>query len=310
MLKTKNKHSVKRKFLLALALSCNTLSADSFKDAFTKGDFIFAGNKVESPTKRYADKSAFYMGLGYQLGSIQHNNTNINLTSAQVAIKDKSYTLLNSALSPTYKRSYVSNGFGLMLGYKWVGKHKETKWFGFRWGLFYDMSASVYGRGNLSYNGYNTFTANPFAYQKTESIVISTYGTYMDLLLNAYNGDKFFAGFSVGVAFAGVNYDLSDKKTYKNYLKSAFGGKINDNAFQFLVNLGVRLGGKHNQFGFGIKIPTYYLNNYMAMNNPHNDEKDILKTTALLKGGNIVSLPYREVFRRNYSIYFNYIYSF
>ncbi|WP_104748292.1 outer membrane protein [Helicobacter cetorum] len=303
MLKFYNKHSIKKKsFLLALVLSCNPLSADSFKDAFTKGDFYFSGNKVESPTKRYADKSAFYMGLGYQLGSIQHNNTNMDLF--QYPNKDK--IVLSALESPTQKRSYVSNGFGLMLGYKWVGKHKETKWFGFRWGLFYDMSASVYGRGSLAYN---LFDSNPFAYQKTESIVISTYGTYMDLLLNAYNGDKFFAGFRIGIAFAGANYDLSDEKTYRNYLKNTFGGKINNNAFQFLVNLGVRLGGKHNHFGFGIKIPTYYINNYMLMNKLNNSKEDVAQFLSLYENG-YRSIPYKAVFRRNYSIYFNYIYSF
>ncbi|GAA9059403.1 outer membrane protein [Helicobacter pylori] len=277
---------MKRALCLILGLFC-MLNAKGFKDVLTKGDYTFFNKKVVSPIKRYADRSAFYLGLGYQLGSIQRNSSNLNLfqnfTRTQIIFSD--------GLSPVFKNSYVSNGLGVQVGYKWVGKHEETKWFGFRWGLFYDLSASLYGL------------------KESQSVIISTYGTYMDLLLNAYNGDKFFAGFNLGIAFAGVYNKLSDALLYQTLLQDTFGGKVDPNGFQFLVNLGVRLGNKCNQFGFGIKIPTYYFNHYYSMNNISNNSGDVLKVLRFLEYG-INSLLYQVDFRRNYSVYFNYTYSF
>ncbi|GAA7595025.1 outer membrane protein [Helicobacter pylori] len=272
---------------LCLILGLYALNAESFKDVLTKGDYTFFNKKVVSPIKRYADRSAFYLGLGYQLGSIQHNSSNLNLSQRF----NKSQIIFSDSLSPVFKNSYVSNGLGVQVGYKWVGKHEETKWFGFRWGLFYDLSASLYGP------------------KESQSVIISTYGTYMDLLLNAYNGDKFFAGFNLGVAFAGVYDKLSDALLYQTLLQNTFGGKVNSNGFQFLVDLGVRLGNKRNQFGFGIKIPTYYFNHYYSMNNISNNSENVLKVLRFLEYG-INSLLYQVDFRCNYSVYFNYTYSF
>ncbi len=277
---------MKRALCLILGLFC-ALNAKGFKDVLTKGDYTFFNKKVVSPIKRYADRSAFYLGLGYQLGSIQHNSSNLNLSQQF----NKSQIIFSDGLSPVFKNSYVSNGLGIQVGYKWVGKHEETKWFGFRWGLFYDLSASLYGQ------------------KESQSIIISTYGTYMDLLFNAYNGDKFFAGFNLGIAFAGVYDKLSDALLYQALLLDTFGGKVDPNGFQFLVNLGVRLGNKRNQFGFGIKIPTYYFNHYYSMNNISNNSGDVLKVLRFLEYG-INSLLYQVDFRRNYSVYFNYTYSF
>lgn len=272
---------------LCLILGLYALNAESFKDVLIKGDYTFFNKKVVSPIKRYADRSAFYLGLGYQLGSIQHNSSNLNLSQRF----NKSQIIFSDSLSPVFKNSYVSNGLGVQVGYKWVGKHEETKWFGFRWGLFYDLSASLYGP------------------KESQSVIISTYGTYMDLLLNAYNGDKFFAGFNLGIAFAGVYDRLSDALLYQTLLQNTFGGKVDPNGFQFLVNLGVRLGNKRNQFGFGIKIPTYYFNHYYSMNNISNNSENVLKVLRFLEYG-INSLLYQVDFRRNYSVYFNYTYSF
>ncbi|GAA8101507.1 outer membrane protein [Helicobacter pylori] len=277
---------MKRALYLVLGLSY-ALHADSFKDVLTKGDYTFFNKKVVSPIKRYADRSAFYLGLGYQLGSIQHNSSNLNLSQQF----NKSQIVFSDGLSPVFKNSYVSNGLGVQAGYKWVGKHEETKWFGFRWGLFYDLSVSLYGQ------------------KESQSVIISTYGTYMDLLLNAYNGDKFFAGFNLGIAFAGVYDKLSDALLYQALLLDTFGGKVDPNGFQFLVDLGVRLGNKRNQFGFGIKVPTYYFNHYYSMNNISNNSGDVLKVLRFLEYG-INSLLYQVDFRRNYSVYFNYTYSF
>ncbi|MGL2441380.1 outer membrane protein [Helicobacter pylori] len=277
---------MKRALYLILGLSC-VLNAKGFKDVLIKGDYTFFNKKVVSPIKRYADRSAFYLGLGYQLGSIQHNSSNLNLSQRF----NKSQIIFSDSLSPVFKNSYVSNGLGVQVGYKWVGKHEETKWFGFRWGLFYDLSTSLYGQ------------------KESQSVIISTYGTYMDLLFNAYNGDKFFAGFNLGIAFAGVYDKLSDALLYQALLLDTFGGKVDPNGFQFLVDLGVRLGSKCNQFGFGIKVPTYYFNHYYSMNNISNSSEDILKVLRFLEYG-INSLLYQVDFRRNYSVYFNYTYSF
>uniref|UniRef100_UPI000CF038D4 outer membrane protein n=1 Tax=Helicobacter cetorum TaxID=138563 RepID=UPI000CF038D4 len=269
--------------------------------------FRFSNNDNQD-TKRYADKSAFYLGLGYQLGNVGKTLTTTNYA---IQVQKQGFLDLDSTISLNQEQhssssSSISNGVGIVLGYKWVGKHKRTKWSGFRWGLFGDLTASTYQRGSYFYN--NTISAtnsNEQIYQKNGDIKIITYGTYLDWLINAYNGDKFFAGFRLGVAFGGANYSVSDTNVYQSYLKQYVGGNLTYGTFQFLVNLGVRLGGRHNHFEFGVKIPTISDTYMQANTNKH-------KILSLLYGmGSLnAKLPYSVTFQRNFALYFNYIFSF
>ncbi|WP_104748284.1 outer membrane protein [Helicobacter cetorum] len=299
-------------------------------------------------TSAYADKSAFYMGGGYQLGAVSKSQTDLDLSqrfSLLGGFLGSSYATLppsnqapnipllppivspNPIISSTFlnyqkgepkSSTAVSNGFGLTLGYKIVGKNKNTKWAGVRFGIFYDFSASTYKRGAYFSN---------LTMQKTNSMILSTYGAYVDWLINAYNSEKFFAGFRLGIAFAGVSYSLKNSKIYQTYLNEYLGGNIATSAFQFLVNLGVRLGGKHNHFEFGIKIPTIE-SNYMQANTDKVKSSTITtqyKTqngaiasfNAQNKGLNALyydkgysNIPYHIAFKRDFALYFNYIYSF
>ncbi|WP_104713525.1 outer membrane protein [Helicobacter cetorum] len=278
-------------------------------------------------TSTYADKSAFYIGGGYQLGAVSKSQINLALMQ-QFSMLGFGYATLSQDVSQVnqtpsiplfpplvnpspaigsvflnYQKgepkssTAISNGFGLTLGYKIIGKHKHTKWAGVRFGIFYDFSASTYKRGAYFYN---------LTMQKTNPIMISTYGAYLDWLINAYNGEKFFVGFRLGIAFAGASYSLKDSKIYQAYLNEYFGGNTTTSAFQFLVNLGVRLGGKHNHFEFGIKIPTIE-SNYMQANT--NNVRNNKKIQNLFYSG-YSNIPYNIAFKRDFALYFNYIYSF
>ncbi|AFI06589.1 outer membrane protein 3 [Helicobacter cetorum MIT 99-5656] len=249
----------------------------------------------------YADKRAFYLGLGYQLGLVESK-----LKTTNYGIQIKSLLSISGMLEQQTETDYeISNGFGVVLGYKWVGKSQITKYFGFRWGLFYDLTASTYNRGDYFYeNTINTETKEHI-YKKNGDIKISTYGTYLDFLVNAYNGEKFFIGSRFGLAFGGSSYSVGDKNVYESYLKQYVGGNLTYKTFQFIVDVGVRMGGKHSSFEWGVKFPTIS-NTYMQANiNAH----EILSLLHGLSNLN-AKLPYSVTFQRNLALYFNYIYSF
>ncbi|AFI05520.1 outer membrane protein [Helicobacter cetorum] len=308
-----------RTLLLALIFSC-ILGAKSFEDTSSKNNL--------TPIKRYADKNAFYMGLGYQLGSVSKNQTDLDLIQQFIS------TPITGTSSPTYqnimklclqfnpayckgsqlgpqlgiqpfvkaepqaprKSMAISNGFGLALGYKIVGKNKSNKWLGARFGVFYDQTFSTYSQGSY----FSSLTK-----QQNSNIQIFTYGVHADLLLNAINNEKFFTGFNLGVALAGVSYQMRDEKVYQAYLNRYFPNKLTTNAFQFLFNVGMRLGDKHNSFEFGVKIPVIESVYLQAKNTNNSQTLDTLVFKEFYS-----SVPYKITFKRDFALYFNYIYSF
>ncbi|WP_104748283.1 outer membrane protein [Helicobacter cetorum] len=178
-----------------------------------------------SPTtqSQLADRSAWYAGIGFQLGGVSGTKNNLPIATKQGA----PYNV------------HVSTGWGIDIGYK----TRENKVNAFRYGIFYDFTSSLY----------NTYAKNSFLF-------LSTYGIYGDWIPNVINNERFFFGFRTGVAIAGSSYGMQMK--HSNVPKSVCYGSSGDSlaqctytTFQFLVNLGVRMGGKHNQFEMGIKIP-------------------------------------------------------
>ncbi|WP_104713526.1 outer membrane protein [Helicobacter cetorum] len=179
-----------------------------------------------SPTKAHqlADKSAWYAGIGFQLGGVSSTKDNLPIATKQGA----PYNV------------HVSTGWGIQAGYK----ARESKLNAFRYGIFYDFTSSLY----------NTYAKNSFLF-------LSTYGVYGDWIPNVVNNERFFFGFRMGVAIAGSSYGMQMKHfdVPKHVCYGSSGSMLAQctyTTFQFLVNLGVRMGGKHNQFELGVKIPT------------------------------------------------------
>ncbi len=75
----------------------------------------------KSKKPKLADRNTFYLGVGYQLSAI---NTSFSTESV-----DKSYFM-------------TGNGFGVVLGGKFVAKTQAVEHVGFRYGLFYDQTFS------------------------------------------------------------------------------------------------------------------------------------------------------------------------
>ncbi|AFI04679.1 outer membrane beta-barrel protein [Helicobacter cetorum] len=165
----------------------------------------------------YADKDSFYLGIGYEYGSA------------------------------------TTNGGDIVLGYKWVGDREETKWSGARVGVF--ASGSIYMPNIFATPNLNCIDPfNPCSISTSDkvnqalqdmNVGFSNYGVYSDWLINAYNGDRFFAGLMLGGALAGSTYFFTSQ-----------GGGVMGNFFQFFVNLGLRMGFSRHAFEFVAKLPT------------------------------------------------------
>ncbi|CCM10756.1 Outer membrane protein/porin [Helicobacter heilmannii] len=236
--------------------------------------------------------------------------------------------VMNSTNATNYGRNQPMFGLNVLAGYKqFFGK---KKWFGLRYYGFFD-----YGHSNFS----NATAANRVSvfYLNNDKVDMYTYGAGIDALFDIINKKKFAIGLFVGVQFAGNSW-TSNKTGYYNqgfvigtvsgqcayipegnvnpcnpsaHLTNPVGTtgvvnpaslistgplahRINSTHFQFLVDVGLRTNFiKHHGVEFGIKIPTipnmYYKGN----------------TT---KGGDLYTLT--ETFRRQYSMYLRYIYSF
>ncbi|AFI04171.1 outer membrane protein [Helicobacter cetorum] len=183
----------------------------------------------------YVDTNSVYFGIGYEYGSVN------------------------------------SNGFDILLGYKWMGQQENTKWTGARVGVFSSLSF---------------YTSSLFNSVVNNGIypVYINYGVYSDWLIDAYNGENFFFGFRLGGALAGTSYFALNAN---DSLESSNAVPILGSSFQFLVDLGMRLGIFHHSLELGVKIPTL------------NDSLDFSNY-----GYGNVPIP------RNYTFYLNYIYNY
>ncbi|WP_275896979.1 outer membrane protein [Helicobacter suis] len=217
-------------------------------------------------------------------------------------------------------------GLNVLAGYKqFFGK---KKWFGLRYYGFFD-----YGHSNFS----NATASNRVSvfYLNDAKVDMYTYGAGIDMLFNIINKTKFVFGLFIGSQFAGNSW-TSNKANYFNqgYVIGTVPGEcayipdsdnpcngptpatdigtsgninpaslkttgplkhsINSTHFQFLVNVGLRTNIiKHHGVEFGIKIPTLPSLYYKG---------------SAWKSNNLYTL--QETFRRQYSMYLRYIYSF
>ncbi|GAA8521516.1 hypothetical protein oki105_11650 [Helicobacter pylori] len=121
----------------------------------------------------------------------------------------------------------TGNGFGVVLGGKFVAKTQAVEHVGFRYGLFYDQTFS-------SHKSY-----------------ISTYGLEFSGLWDAFNSPKMFLGLEFGLGIAGATY-MPGEAMHGIIAQNL--GKENS-LFQLLVKVGFRFGFFHNEITFGLKFP-------------------------------------------------------
>ncbi|WP_231283050.1 outer membrane beta-barrel protein [Helicobacter cetorum] len=315
-----------------------------FKKVKEKLKKAHAQKQVDKTKKRYADKSAFYLGVGYEFDFVSNNLFGISSTGKH-----------------TSKTPSMFNGLGVAMGYKYI--LKKHKWLGFRGGAFYDVSVpfvslssidneidnaesnlnnTINGMNNSMNNAVSGCTTNQdtttcnysssvcttsqdtincnysdyssssngsidYAIGTPQISAIQTYGANLDVLLNVANHQRIFFGFRVGIGLAGASYSISNSSDYASYLKP-LKDKVNNTTFQFLVNLGMRIGGKHNHFEWGVKIPTIN-NTYFDIGSQANSQIQ-QAMQGLGSFGSSYALPSKSTMRRFLALYFEYIFSF
>ncbi len=230
-------------------------------------------------------------------------------------------------------------GLNVIAGYKqFFGK---KRWFGLRYYGFFD-----YGHSNFSNATASNYTSVFF--QNNDKVDMYTYGVGTDMLFNVINKPKLSVGLFLGVQFAGNTWTSNKvsrlKQGYligivpgecayipdsgnpceKNYTGPAVGtngeinpasmvttgpltSRVNGTHFQFLVNVGIRANIiEHHGVEFGIKIPTIPLLYYKGVTQKHPTPNGKGVCDGPCEGYYSLS----QTFRRQYSMYLRYIYSF
>ncbi|TSA82625.1 outer membrane protein [Helicobacter mehlei] len=264
--------------------------------------------KVRASQGRHGERNGFFMGADYQLGMMSSTeqacsmvkNPNSYLGApAQISSCDGSRQQVNvgtvdkpiwntvwgnmgkkSYMGYLNGKSYVTNGFGVLMGYKHF--FKKLPELGLRYYGFFDYAGT----------GYRYFKqlGGPLHYQQTN---IFAYGVGTDILFNPkpFNKENFHFGFFLGVAIGGTSFGPTSK--FFNQLLQTYGTHMRPSNFQFFVNGGLRVGSRHNGFEFGIKIPTIGTNYYYS-----NGAKAAMNT------------PYSLTLHRNFVFYWRYMVSF
>ncbi|WP_163534244.1 outer membrane protein [Helicobacter suis] len=192
-----------------------------------------------------AERNAWYVGASYEVGQVGETVRN-----PKPGGSDYNFEKLPSG---HYSLLAVMQGLGISVGYKqFFGK---KKWFGLRYYGFMDYGHSVFGANELV-PGKGTFA------NLTDMF---TYGGGIDTLYDVINKDDVTFGFFLGAAIAGNSWGNTTGGSLLAVAYPANSEQALDPAiFQFLFNLGMRTTiGKHQEFDFGIKIPTindYYFN--------------------------------------------------
>ncbi|GMB96244.1 outer membrane protein [Helicobacter sp. NHP22-001] len=246
--------------------------------------------KVRVGTTQRGERNAFFVGADYQLGMMT-STEQACATSAQCSSGDGLTTGKWGNMGSTNFRgtlnslSHVTNGFGIVLGYKHF--FKKLPEFGLRYYGFFDYADS-------EYHYFNKIGPSGWEQNNYHQTNIFAYGVGTDVLFNPkrFNKENFHFGFFAGVAIGGTSW--GPKNGYYYHLAGEYGGHIRESSFNFFVNGGIRFGTKHNGFEVGIKIPTiptnYYALNYRSSVKP--------------------GTPYRANLQRNFVFYWRYIVSF
>ncbi|GMT38212.1 Outer membrane protein Omp4 [Helicobacter bizzozeronii] len=264
--------------------------------------------KVRAPQGRHGERNGFFIGADYQLGMMSSTEQACSPTSVTYDVGGTSVTKSMSTCDGSrsaitangvtnfvygnmgnknymgylHGKSYVTNGFGVLMGYKHF--FKKLPELGLRYYGFFDYAAS-------GYRYFKSLNSGPQdIYQQTN---VFAYGVGTDLLFNPkpFNKENFHFGFFLGVAIGGTSFTPTSK--FFNQLLQAYGTRLRTSNFQFFVNGGIRVGSRHNGFEFGIKIPTIGTNYFYS-----NGAKAVMNT------------PYSLTLHRNFVFYWRYMVSF
>ncbi|BEG57062.1 hypothetical protein NHP21005_07500 [Helicobacter sp. NHP21005] len=201
-----------------------------------------------------------------------------SLSKMQTELKAMGYNVskngvvaMSNAMQPMNSNGNMY-GIDVQFGYKqFFGKKK-------RWGVRY--------YANFSYQ-HGTFMNSNAA--ELDNFV---YGAGVDALYNFYESKdgKYTTGLFAGLMLDGSSWAVKGQSYYDSLVAQGL-GKMNTSYFQIPINLGFRTNvNKHNGFEIGLRIPLA-TNYYYKGLNEFGDKLDI-------------------AYKRNVSVYFNYVYNF
>ncbi|WP_163555514.1 outer membrane protein [Helicobacter suis] len=292
-----------KRTMIAIPLATALLgAAESPQSPTKKSDHKHAQHvrisKKHTSSSGRGERNAFFVGADYQLGMF----TSTEQACADAAQCDGTPRVqavpnghgaqeiaYGNMGKTTFKgninaRNHVSNGFGVVVGYKHF--FKKLPELGMRYYGFFDYNASDYRYfksidPNSNWNNSMYHPTNIFAY-----------GVGTDVLFNPqiFNKENFHFGFFAGAAIGGSSF--GPMNWYYKKLMETYGGHMRISSFNFFLNGGIRFGTKHNGFEVGIKIPLIRTNYYTAL-------------------GNIpAGLPFKATLQRDFAFYWRYLVDF
>ncbi|WP_281769684.1 outer membrane protein [Helicobacter ailurogastricus] len=237
--------------------------------------------KVQAEQKGFSDPNSL-TPQQVQAATKLLNQIQSALTYAKAAQLKMSQMLASRGVMTAYAASHMpmqtmnSNGnmYGIdvQFGYKqFFGKKK-------RWGVRY--------YANFSYQ-HGTFMTSDAS--ELDNFV---YGAGVDALYNFYESKdgKYTSGLFAGLMLEGSSWAVKGQSYYDSLVAQGL-GKMNTSYFQIPINLGFRTNvNKHNGFEIGLRIPLA-TNYYYKGLNEFGDKLDI-------------------AYKRNVSVFFNYVYNF
>ncbi|WP_104707468.1 outer membrane protein [Helicobacter ailurogastricus] len=201
-----------------------------------------------------------------------------SLSKMQTELKAMGYNVSKNGVVAMSNAMHTMNsngnmyGIDVQFGYKqFFGKKK-------RWGVRY--------YANFSYQ-HGTFMVSNAA--ELDNFV---YGAGVDALYNFYESKdgKYTTGLFAGLMLDGSSWAVKGQSYYDSLVAQGL-GKMNTSYFQIPINLGFRTNvNKHNGFEIGLRIPLA-TNYYYKGLNEFGDKLDI-------------------AYKRNVSVFFNYVYNF
>ncbi|GAA7711129.1 hypothetical protein HpCOL12_00820 [Helicobacter pylori] len=239
-----------------------------------------------------AEKSGAFLGGGFQYSNLENqnttrtsganNNTPIDtsiFSSNQVAPAQEAPSVINTN---NYGQMY---GVDAMAGYKWF--FGKTKRFGFRSYGYYS-----YNHANLS------FVGSQLGIMEGASQVNNfTYGVGFDALYNFYESKEGYntAGLFVGFGLGGDSFIVQGESYLKSQMRicnntAGCSASMNTSYFQMPVEFGFRSNfSKHSGIEVGLKLPLF--------TNQFYKERGVDGSVDVF-------------YKRNFSIYFNYMINF
>lgn len=244
-----------------------------------------------------AEKSGAFLGGGFQYSNLENQNTTRtpganNNTPIDTSMFGSNQTAPAPQAQATYMPSVMNtNNYGqmygvdAMAGYKWF--FGKTKRFGFRSYGYYS-----YNHANLS------FVGSKLGIMEGASQVNNfTYGVGFDALYNFYESKEGYntAGLFVGFGLGGDSFIVQGESYLKSQMHicnntAGCSASMNTSYFQMPVEFGFRSNfSKHSGIEVGFKLPLF--------TNQFYKERGVDGSVDVF-------------YKRNFSIYFNYMINF